>query len=233
VVGCAAFNACASGRLFRQYEYEEDMHLSLDGSATLFVHGSVPALNALRGWHLDPRPNARLDRQALRGHYTTPQTRVTRVSASRRNNRRFAHIRIEIDDVRQLGSTAPFGWSIYQFSSSAAGVSFRQTVGAAAAGHAEQAWDGDEIVAFRLHLPSEILDHNSERPVQRGNILEWEQPLAKRLRGEPIVIEALIKPQSILYRTLLLFGGTMVAVAAMFGLLIIWLVRRPGGDAKG
>ena len=42
--------ACGSGAgLFRQYEYEEEMYLSLDGTATVYVNSSVPALNALRG----------------------------------------------------------------------------------------------------------------------------------------------------------------------------------------
>src|SRR5262245_33505935 len=87
-------SAC-SGGFFRQYEYEEEMYLSLDGSATVFVHSSVPALNALRGSTFDPRPNARLDRDAVRDFFSTPVTRVTRVSSSRRNNRVFAHIRVE------------------------------------------------------------------------------------------------------------------------------------------
>ncbi len=47
---------------------------------------------------------------------------------------------------------------------------------------------------------------------QRGNILEWEQPLTDRLRGEPLTIDARMEPQSILYRTLLLFGRLVVAV---------------------
>jgi hypothetical protein len=223
--------ACSAGsRLFRQYEYEEEMRLSLDGTATLLVSGSVPALNALRGLQLDARPNARLDRQAIRSHYTTAVTRVTRVSSSRRNNRVFAHVRIEVDDVRRLGEAPPFGWSAYQVSRRGDLVSFRQTVGAVGGASSFQ-WDGDELVAFRLHLPSEIVSDNSPGPVQRGNILEWEQPLAKRLRGEPVAIEADIKPQSILYRTLLLFGGAALAVAAMFGIIIWWMVRRAGSDA--
>src|SRR5262245_14485196 len=91
-----AFSACSGrGGFFRQYEYEEEMYLSLDGSATVFVHSSVPALNALRGSTFDPRPNARLDRDAVREFFSTPVTRVTRVSSSRRNNRVFAHIRVE------------------------------------------------------------------------------------------------------------------------------------------
>ena len=37
-----------------------------------------------------------------------------------------------------------------------------------------------------MHVPSEILFQNSTAEVRRGNILEWEQPLASRLQGEPL-----------------------------------------------
>ena len=53
-----ASGACGSG-LFRQYEYEEEMYLSLDGSATMYVNSSIAALNALRGTAFDPNPSGR------------------------------------------------------------------------------------------------------------------------------------------------------------------------------
>src|SRR5579872_2282608 len=45
--------ACGAANPFRQYEYEEDLYLSLDGSATLYVNSSIAALNALRGTAFD------------------------------------------------------------------------------------------------------------------------------------------------------------------------------------
>src|SRR5687768_5179749 len=106
----AAAIGCGRG-LFRQYEYEEEMYLSLDGSATIYVNSSVPALNALRDAPFDARTNAPLDRAAVREYFTTPVTRVTRVSTSWRNNRRFVHVRLAVDDVRRLGEAPPFAWS--------------------------------------------------------------------------------------------------------------------------
>ena len=55
VVLALATIACG-GRIFRQYEYEEEMYLSLDGSATIYVNSSVAALNALRGASFDAEP---------------------------------------------------------------------------------------------------------------------------------------------------------------------------------
>jgi hypothetical protein len=221
VTGCAG-----RGGLFRQYEYEEEMYLSLDGTATLFVNTSIPALNALRGTTFDARPNARVDRGAIRNYFSTPVTQVTRVTSSRRNNRVFVHVRIAVTDVRALGEARPFAWSTYKLTADGEPRVFEQTVAQPSRLPASPyAWDGDELVAFRLHLPSEIVYQNTDEGVRRGNILEWEQPLSDRLRGVPLTLEAHMKGQSILYRTLLLFGASMVAVAAMFGGLIWWIVR--------
>jgi hypothetical protein len=228
IIAALALGAC-SGRsgLFKQYEYEEEMYLSLDGTATFFVNSSVPALDALRGAGFDARPNARLDLSAVRQYYTTPATRVTRVTSSRRNNRRFAHVRIEVDDVSRLSEADPLAWSSYVFSNDGRQASYRQIVGASANQAVDGTrWNGDELVAFRLHVPSDVLDDNSPTPVQRGNILEWEQPLAERLKGVPVTIDVRMSAESILSRTLLLFGGMIAAVAIMFGALIWWIARR-------
>jgi len=88
-------------------------------------------------------------------------------------------------------------------------------------------WTGREVVAFRLHLPSKIAYHNAlPGNLRRGNILVWEQSLAERLRGVPLTLEARMETQSILYRTVLLFAATVIAVAVTFTLVIWWVVRR-------
>jgi hypothetical protein len=220
--------ACGrSASLFRQYEYEEDVYLSLDGTATLYVNSSIPALNAVRGTSFDTNPTARVDREAVRTYFSTPNTHVSWVRPSRRNNRRFVHVRLEVDDVRRLGDVAPFAWSSYQFVRNGDLFVYKQTVGVAAGKDVGQVgWTGREVVAFRLHLPSKIRWDNSGHAIGRGNILGWEQPLADRLRGAPLNIEARMDPESILYRTLWLFGATFVAVAIGFGLVIWWVMRR-------
>jgi hypothetical protein len=92
-------------------------------------------------------------------------------------------------------------------------------------------WTGAEVVAFRAHLPSEIPFHNSSKAIQRGNILEWEQPLSERLRGTPLEMRVHLETESILYTTLLLFGSTIVAAAAAFA-LVLWRVTRRGRRAE-
>jgi hypothetical protein len=218
--------ACGGTSIFRQYEYEEEVYLSLDGTATVYVNSSLAALHALRGTSFDAGPTARVDLDAVRAYYTSPATHVVRASQSRRSGRRFVHVRLDVDDIGKLGEAAPFAWSKYDFHRDGDLYIYRQNVGAAAGKDDGKAgWDGQEIVAFRLHLPSKIRYHTTRREV-RGNILEWEQPLTDRLHGVPLALEARMDPQSILYRTLWLFGITFVAVAVAFVFVIWWVMQR-------
>ena len=216
-----------------QYEYDEEVNLSLDGSAIVYVNGSVPALVALRGIDLDTSPTARLDRAAIRRFFSSDVARVSRISTSRRHNRRFVHIRLAVDDVRRLSEAAPFAWSTYRLVEQGDLVVYRQRVGAPAGRDVgDVGWRGGELVAFRLHLPSRIVYHDApSKQVERGNILVWEQPLAERLKGTPVGIEVRMENESILYSTVTLFAVMAVIVIAMFA-VIIWLVVRKGRTAE-
>ena len=100
--------ACGVGGLFRTYEYEEEMYLSLDGTAIVYVNSSVAALNALRGAQFDVDPERAPDRETLRRYFSSANAQVSRVTLSRRSNRRFVHIRIDVADVSKLNEAPPF-----------------------------------------------------------------------------------------------------------------------------
>lgn len=236
--------SCGGGVFGKQYEYEEDMTIALDGSATIVVNASLPALVALRGLDVPTDPNARPDRDHIRELYTTPVTSVTRVSRPwTRKGRRFIQVRVEAPDVRRLHEAPPFAWSKYGLAQVDDRHVFTQTVGPSAMkpGTLKNfGWDGSEIVAFRLHLPSKITYHNARaletnEPLQheRGNILRWEQHLADRLDGRPLEVEVRMESQSILYRTLWLFAGAFLAAIVVLMLLIWWFVRRGREEAVG
>jgi hypothetical protein len=245
VTGCGGG---AAGIFGAQYEYEEDLTLSLDGSATMIVNASIPALVVLRGLPLSTDPSVRVDRDRIRELYTSPYSEVTRVSTWTRAKRRFVGIRINVSDIRQLPQAAPFSWSRYNLRQADGLTLFKQTLGASAfkAGTMPNVgWRGDELVAFRLHLPSRIeyqnsrtLDTDQPRGASRGNILTWEQHLADRIEGKPIawedgvpgVMAVRMDSQSILYRTLWLFGLAFLAAVAVLALLI-WLTMRRGREA--
>ncbi len=240
-VAAAAGAACKGGILGRQYEYEEDLYLSLDGSATLIVNASIPALVALRGLDLDLNPATRPDLNRIRAAYQSPVTDVTRVSPPwRRAGRRFVQVRLNIKDIQKLGETPPFSWSRYTLAVQNGHHVFEQKVGASALrpGTLQNVgWNGSEIVAFRLHLPSRIIWHNSRdldtnQPTSpaRGNILAWEQHLADRLEGAPIDVKIEMDSQSILHRTLWLFAGAFAAAVAALALLIWFTMSKGGGE---
>jgi hypothetical protein len=227
VLALAVLTSACRGLSKNEYEYEEDLYLYLDGSATLYVYASVPALVALRGADLDPNPRARLDRQRVRAFFDGPHVNVVSVSTSRRHRRRFVHVRVDAERLADLQKLAPFSWSTYQLSRRDDAFEFRQRVGRSA-GRAvgDVGWTGAELVVFRMHLPSKIPSHNSKGSVQRGNILEWEQPLTDRLKGVPVEMQVQMETESILYRTLVLFGSTIVAAALTFVLVIWWIARK-------
>jgi hypothetical protein len=247
----AALAGCSRGQglLGPQYEYEEDLTLGLDGSATMIVNASIPSLIALRGLPLNPDPKTRVDRDRVRQLYTSPYAEVTRVTTWTRRNRRFVGVRLRVPDIRALSRAAPFAWASYDLHPEDGHHVFRETLGppASAASAARQAgWDGSELIAFRLHLPSRILWHNARtyddqpNPVQRGNILTWQQRLGDRFSNRPVayaedktpgVMEVRMDSQSILYRTLWLFGLAFAAAVAVLAFLI-WLTVRKGRQAE-
>jgi len=221
--------ACSVNPLSRKYEYEEEIYVDLDGSATVYVNAAVPALVALRGADLPVDPAARLDRQAVRAFFESPVTSVASVTASRRDGRRYVHVRIDVEDIRRLGEAAPFAWSSYRLTSGGESVEYAQAVGPSADRSVpDVGWQGSELVAFRLHLPSRVTFHNSPtREIRRGNIIVWEQLLSERRKGVPIDIGVRMDSESILASTLLLFGAMAVLVAITFA-LFIWFIKRRG-----
>ena len=235
MIVAVAAAGCGFGK---KYEYEEDVTISLDGSATVVINTSIAALVALRGLDHSLDGAARIDRERIRALYESPVTRVTRVSRPwSRAGRRFIQIRVETDDIRKLTAAAPFSWSKYELTSKDTLATFRQTVGPSAFRPGTMpnvGWQGNEVVAFRLHLPSSIRHHNSrslekDEPaeVERGNILRWEQQLTDRLDGRPIDILVEMETQSILYRTLWLFAGAFTAAVALM-VFLLWLTVRRG-----
>jgi hypothetical protein len=214
--------------LKKEYEYEEELYLGLDGSATVNINTSVAALVALRGVDLDVNPRARLDRDRVRALFQGPDVRVSRVGTGRLGGRRFVYVSLDVADVRQLPRLAPLAWSSYRFDRQNDVYEFRQVVGPSAGKDVgDVGWTGRELVAFRMHIPSKIPFHNAPSKItERGNILSWEQPLSERLKGTPIEMRVQMETQSILSRTLLLFGSTIVAAAMTFAVVLWWVARR-------
>jgi hypothetical protein len=245
VLAIAAGCGRGGGGLFgKQYEYEEEIFLDLDGSATITVNASLASLATLRGLDVPYGPDAEVDRDRIRALFSSPVAEVTHVSrAWRRDGRTFVQVELDVPDIRRLPEAAPFAWSTYSLTPvEEEGVEFRQRVGASAftPGTLKNVgWSGKELVAFRVHLPSRIRYHNA-RDVdtnqtlqhERGNILRWEQYLNDRLDGTPVELEVRMDGQSILYTTLWLFAGAFAAALALLASLVWWTFRR-GAKQEG
>ena len=110
------------------------------------------------------------------------------------HGRRFVGVHLRVPDIRALPKAAPFSWAHYELREEGEQIVFRETLGAPALRArraADVGWTGDEIVAFRLHLPSRIRFQNSRdldaigrAPPSRGNILTWEQRLGRSPRRQ-------------------------------------------------
>jgi hypothetical protein len=231
----AAIGASCANPLARQYEYDEQTYLKIDGSATVVVSASVASLVALRGLPLDPAPQARMSSDDVRTVFEAAGCQVERVSRPwRRNGRRFVQARLHVDDVRKAGACRALAWSRYGFDVTPGQIRYTQTVGApSGAVPAGVTWDGSELVAFKFHLPSRVRHQNVRRlsdglpgETERGNILTWEQRLSDRLAGVPVDMLALTDAESILYRTVTLFAGAFGAAVLMLIGLIWWTIRR-------
>jgi hypothetical protein len=239
VIVCMAAIAIAgtscSNLVARQYEYDEQTYLSTDGSATVVISASVAALVTLRGLPFDAAPSARLDSDDVRRVFEGAGCDVERASRPwRRDGRRFVQARLRVADVRQASACGALAWSTYQFDVSPEQIHFIQTVGTPTGVRpAGVAWDGQELVAFKLHLPSRVTYQNVRRlsdgepgTVERGNILTWEQRLSDRMAGTPIVMEVRTEAESILYKTVTLFAGAFAAAVMVLIALIWYTVRR-------
>lgn len=222
--------ACGGGGFFgREYEYEEEIYLKVDGSATVVVNTSLVALSALRGAPSFDAGAAGVDRDAVRRFFQSPVSEVTRVSRPwERHGRKFVQVRVTTDDIRSLSRSMPFAWSTYAFAPRGDTVTFVQAIGPAVLPNATGPWQGGELVAVRLHVPAKIQFHNApSKQVERGNIVSWEQSLKDRLAGQPLRVEVRMERNSILAWTLTIFGASAAAAAILF-VLVIWWVRRKG-----
>ena len=221
--------ACGSGLFGREYEYEEEIYLKVDGSATVVVNTSLAALSALRGAPSFDDGTAGVDREAVRRFFESPVTEVGRVSRPwQRHGRKFVQVRVSTSDVRSLSKSVPFAWSTYGFAERGETVTFVQSIGPSTLPNATGPWQGNELVAVRLHVPAKIQFHNApSKLVERGNIVSWEQSLQDRLAGKPLRVEVRMERNSILAWTLTIFGASAAAAVALF-VLVIWWVRRKG-----
>ncbi len=216
--------------MLHQYEYQEDLYLSLDGSASMFVSGSLPALVALYGLDLSTDPRSPVDRAAIRRMFGAPGVDVSAIRTWRRWGRRFVMVRLDTADVRRLPAARPFAGAAFDYLRSRSGYTLTERLGPAVNRPVGSVgWNGRELVGFRWHIPSRIENKNTrEENFLRGNILVWEQSLRARLQSTPQVMYVEMQPQSILYGALWLFAVSAVSALAVVALVVAWVAHARG-----
>jgi hypothetical protein len=235
--------------LGRQYEYDEQLYLGVDGSAELVINASIAALVALRNLPLDPDPAVPVDRDRVRQAFSDPGCGEVTVNRPwTRSGRRFVQVVLEQDHVGGFAGCGPVSWSTYSFERSTGEdgidhVHYSQVIGPPTSGDPGVVnWTGQELVGFKLHVPSRVLYHNVRRledgqpgAPDRGNILTWEQTLADRRAGRQIHLDVRMHGQSILNRALWLFAGAFTAALLLMA-AVVWLFlrrARTGGPPGG
>jgi hypothetical protein len=214
--------------MVHQYEYQEDVYVSLDGRVSVYVSGSLPALVALYGMDLPSDPKSFVDRAKIREAFDGPGVNASVLSTWRRWGRRFVTVRVDAADVRRLSTAPPFAQAAFEFGRDRAGYRLQEHLGGSAhRSVGDVGWNGRELVGFRWHIPSRVERYNAPTEnLLRGNILVWEQPLAKRLAGEPLAMDVHMEGQTILSSALWLFLLSVVSALIVVALLVGWVVRR-------
>ena len=237
LAACAlvGLTAACSNPFVPHYEYEEQLYLKVDGRATVVVDTSLPALVALRGLPIDPVGGAGTDRASIRKVVESAKCRVDSVSRLwERQGRQFVQIQVSADQVSELSQCGLLAWSSYSLTPMPEdALGFKQSIGPPRAGDPGRiTWTGEELVAFKLHLPSRIRFQNVKRldgtngNTERGNILTWEQRLTDRRAGVPIAIVVTMDGTSILHTTLWLFAGAFIAAVIVLVGIIWWVLKR-------
>ena len=238
-LGTVAAVGCTNPLGGRQYEYDEELYLDVDGSVELVINSSIAALVALHNLPLDPSPDVEVDRERVAQAFSDAGCGEVTVNRPwTRNGRRFVQIVLEQNHVGSFANCGPVNWSTYSFVRSTGEdgvdqVHYSQVVGAPTTGDPGNVnWTGEELVGFKIHAPSSILYHNVRRledgepgEADRGNILTWEQTLADRRAGQQLHLDVRMLAQSILTRTLVLFIGSFLAALLAIG-TALWLVVR-------
>lgn len=234
VAGIAGGIGCASP-LGPQYEYEEQLYLQVDGSATVVIDSSMAAFVALRDLPVSTNFEDLVDRDLVRETFVDAGCEDVRVGQPWvRRGRRFVQVRVSVDHVSSLVDCGPLAWSSYELVPEGDRLRYRQRVGLSSGELPEDVnWTGSELVAFKVHVPSRIEFHNVRRledglagGPSRGNILTWEQRLVDRLEGQTVTMDVLMDSDSILYRTLWLFGGAFGAALLLIAVLVWMVIRR-------
>jgi 8-oxo-dGTP pyrophosphatase MutT (NUDIX family) len=216
------------------YEYEHEFWLDVDGSGTVNVTGRPGLWTAMKGLGDPEDPDATATEDAARELFERSGLTVKRVTLTRRGGQAYLFVSAEFSDVNRLSYTPAFPDLRLALENGEGRLrlegSWQRPMDAPQAGDR----DREGLMAIRFHLPSRVYSHkNATDGVERGNILGWRQDLGAALDGGRLELGAVMGQRSILFSTVMLFGGA-VALAVLLLALAFWaLIRRGRRDLEG
>jgi hypothetical protein len=158
---------------------------------------------------------------------------VKRVTLTRRQGQPYLFISADFSDVSRLSYTPAFPDLRVALENRAGRL------------HLEGSWqrpmdapiigdrDREGLMAVRFHLPSRVYSHrNAAEGVERGNILAWRQGVSAALDGGRLDFGAVMGERSILFSTVVLFGGAVVLAVLLLAAALWAVVRRGRRDLE-
>ena len=210
------------------YEYEHEFWLRVDGSGTVNVTGRPALWTAFKALGDPEDPDGTATKEAVRELFERSGLEVERVTLTHRRGQAYLFVSASFSDVSRLSYTPAFP---------DLRVALRADEGRL---RLEGAWqrpldapdtggrDREGLMAVRFHLPSRVYGHhNAAEGVERGNILGWRQEVGAALDGGRLDFGAVMDERSILFSTVVLFGGAVI-LAVLLLALALWAVTRRG-----
>jgi hypothetical protein len=221
VVLAAGIRGCVA------YEYEHEIWLNVDGSGTLRTTGRPELWTAFKGLGSRDHPGATVTRDAVRELYERSGLRVRRTTLTHRRGRAYVYVSADFEDVNALSATPAFPDLRIAMRREGERIRLEGTWIRPPGAPDVKGVEADGLMAVRFHLPSKVYDHaNAADGVERGNILGWRQTVAAALGGESLRFGALMDRRSILFSTVLLFGGAILVGLGLVASGLYYFVRR-------
>jgi hypothetical protein len=215
----------AGSRGCLRYEFDHEFWLKVDGSGRVQVTGR-PGLWATFK-HLgvaEPEAVARAAREA----FERSGLRVERVRVVRRAGRSYVFLAAAFRDVNLLGGTPAFPDLRVALRPEGERLRLQGSWARPPGSPPPPSHDEEGLVAVRFHLPSRVQTHeNAAQGIERGNILSWRAETPAAAAGHGLSFGATLDSRSILWTTVALFAGAIVAALLLLG-GTLWAVARRG-----
>ena len=201
-----------------QFEYEEEIDLSIDGTGEFYVHTTQELFTTVHGVRGADSETAFTEE--LRAFYDSPAFQVVSVKRSRRDSRTFFHVRGRFADLAGLSEQA--GLAVRDFRIEH-GDELR--LEATVDGKDFTGLPDDARVAFRFHFPSPVRYHNSTLGLEHGNIVRWEASVLELRQGVPLQLEARFDRRTVFSMTLVLLAAAVASVILVISAALFFLTR--------